>query len=219
MRFLSILFNPVGHLLWWVARTAGGGIDRRLGPFSGWLLAWIGVVFFAASLAVAAYELRAPVGKLAGWQERDSVRQVEGRVTAVEITKRKTMTITQEIAAEYDAGDGMRQIAGTLTEPSIDEKKPGDSIIVYIPDHGEASLRNPENPFLDAVLAAIGFGFPSIGLAFSLRFLRHRSRLRHTERPAADHAAPTEKILPPDDLVVRGRQKIMSRDERLRRVR
>lgn len=220
MRFLSILFNPVGHLLWWIARTVGGGIDRRLGPLTGWLLAWVIVLSFAVSLAGAAYGVRDQMAKLSGWQQREEVRQVEGSVTSAETLTRKTMTVTQDIVAEYDAGEGTRQIRGSVTEPSIAEKKPGDTITVYVQGQGDASLRNPEDPLLDAVLAVVAVGFPLAGLFFALRYLRHRSRLRQAALPAdrsREHLpGQTPRFPVTDEIVIRGRQKIKSRDQRLR---
>ena len=66
MRFLSILFNPIGNLIWWIAKTLGGGIDRRLGPKAGWLLAFVLVLLSALTLVGAVYATGDNILKLTG---------------------------------------------------------------------------------------------------------------------------------------------------------
>jgi hypothetical protein len=218
MRFLSVLFNPIGHLVWWIFRSLGGGIDRRLGAGTGWVLAWALVLLWAFSLAAAIYGTRDNILKLAGLRERSPVTLAEARVISVETIRRKTLTIEQSIVAEYEGGDGTQRIDGRVTEPASKEYAPGDVIPVYVSGEGKPSFRNPEDPFFDAILALAGIGIPLIALGFSLKFLRHRNRLRPRKEAREAHPVSretvTRHIAPAYDVVVRGRQRVKTHEER-----
>jgi hypothetical protein len=218
MRFLSILFNPIGHLIWWIFRSLGGGIDRRLGQGTGWVLAWALVLLWALSLAAAIYGTRDNILKLAGLRERSPVTLTGARVISAETIRRKTLTIEQSIVAEYAGDDGAQRIDGRVTEPVSKEYAPGDVIPVYVSGDGAASFRNPEDPFFDAVLALAGTGIPLIALGFSLKYLRHRNRLRPRReaiqaRPVSQEAE-TPQLARGNDVVVRGRQRVKTHEER-----
>lgn len=218
MRFLSLLFNPLGNLIWWIAKTLGGGIDRRLGPRVGWLLAWALVLLSAVSLVGAVYGTRDNILKLSGMRERDLVTITEAHVISAETVRRKTLTVEQTIVAEFAGDDGPRRHDGPVSNPVSEEYEPGDAIRVYVSQDGTPSFRNPEDPFFDAVLALIGIGIPLIALVFSLRYLRHRNRMWPTmepmQAPSAHPDAGAKGLTRKNDVVVRGRQRVKSYEER-----
>jgi hypothetical protein len=217
MRFLSVLFNPIGHLIWWIFRSLGGGIDRRLGAGTGWVLAWALVLLSALSLAGAVHGTRDNILKLAGLRERSPVTLTEARVISAETIRRKTLTIEQSIIAEFAGDDGAQRFDGRVTEPVSKEYAPGDVIQVYVSGDGAASFRNPEDPFFDAILALAGTGIPLIALGFSLKYLRHRNRLRHRGEELEGHMVSREampQLARTHDVVVRGRQRVKTHEER-----
>ncbi len=217
MRFLSVLFNPVGHLIWWIFRSLGGGIDRRLGVGTGRILAWALVLLWTISLAAAIYGTRDNILKLAGLRERSAVTITEARVISAETIRRKTLTIEQAIVAEFAGIEGPQRVDGRVTEPVSKEYAPGDAIPVYVPSNGEPSFRNPEDPFFDAVLALAGIGIPLIALGFSLKYLQHRNRLRPRDEPREGRSVSREAtphLAPAYDVVVRGRQRVKTHEER-----
>jgi hypothetical protein len=218
MRFVSILFNPIGNLIWWIAKGLGGGIDRRLGPRAGWVLAWALVLLWALSLSGAIYGARDNILKLAGLRERSPVIITEAQVVMAETTRRKTLTVEQSIVAEFKRDGGPQRVEGRVTEPASQEYATGDVIAVYVSGNGAASFRNPEDPFFDAILALAGAGIPLIALGFSLKYLRYRNRLR-TQSIQARPVRLEERgqnIAPAHDVVVRGRQRVKTHEERLR---
>jgi hypothetical protein len=220
MRFLSVLFNPIGYLIWWILKSLGGGIDRRLGPTAGRVLAWVLVLLWALSLAAAIYGTRDNLLKLAGLRERSVVTITEARVISAETIRRKTLTIEQSIVAEFIGDDGGRRVDGRVTEPVSKEYAPGDLIPVYVSGDSEPSFRSPEDPFFDTVLSMAGIGIPLIALGFSLKYLRHRSRLRprseRVEGRPVSAGAGMPQLAPANNVVVRGRQRVKTHEERRR---
>jgi hypothetical protein len=218
MRFLSVLFNPIGHLIWWILKSLGDGIDRRLGPGAGWVLAWVLVLLWAFSLAAAIYGTRDNILKLAGLRERSAVTITEARVISAQTIRRKTLTIEQSVVAEFSGDDGPQRVDGRVTEPVSKEYAPGDLIPVYVLGDSEPSFRNPEDPFFDAVLSLAGIGIPLIALGFSLKYLRHRNRLRPRREPLEGRLvgdrAGGPLLATANDVVVRGRQRVKTHEER-----
>jgi hypothetical protein len=216
MRFLSVLFNPIGHLVWWIIKSLGGGIDRRLGPRAGWVLAWVLVLLWTLSLAAAIYGTRDNILKLAGLRERNAVTITEARVISAETIRRKTLTIEQSIVAEFTGEDRAQRVDGRVTEPVSKEYAPGDLIPVYVLSDSEPSFRNPEDPFFDAVLSLAGIGIPLTALGFSLIYLRHRNRLRPRRELTKGRSvsAGIPQFAPANNVVVRGGQRLKTHEER-----
>ncbi|MGL4488887.1 MAG: hypothetical protein ACRCU5_05520 [Rhizobiaceae bacterium] len=216
MRLLGILFNPFVSLFLWLTTRLLGFIDRRLGARFGWLLAWLFVAFWGVSLLMSAYGVREPAMKLTGVMARDTATIVDGRVTAVRTIESKTMTIRQEIVAEFNNGGAVAEVKDTITEPKSRERAVGDAIPVYILDDGAADLDDPNDPIFDAVITVIALLIPLLGLFFSVEYLRYRTRLKlewEAERPAFTYDASQQMA---DPVIVRGKQTIKSRAERLR---
>jgi hypothetical protein len=232
MRFLSLLFNPFGHLMWWIVKTIGGGIDRRLGPLTGWLLAWALVLFSAISLLGAVYGASDTLLKLSGLREREVVTVTDARVISAETIRRETLTIEQNIVAEYAGVNGPERLSGNVVKGKSKEYAPGGVIEVYLSSDGTPSFRSPEDPFIDAFLVILAMVFPIAALVLSLRYVRHRNRLRPVSEPSAEpYASPiaapsqTRSVRPdgPDlgspaknDTAVRGKQRVQSYAERQR---
>jgi hypothetical protein len=218
MRFLSVLFNPIGHLFWWILKSLGGGIDRRLGPRAGWVLAWVLVLLWAFSLAAAIYGTRDNILKLTGLRERSAMALTEARVISAQTIHRKTLTIEQSIVAEFAGNDGPQRVDGRVTEPVSKEYAPGDLIPVYLSGDSEPSFRNPEDPFFDVILSLAGLGIPLIALGFSLKYLRHRNRLRprgeSLEGRPIRYSAGTPQLDPANNVIMRGSQRVKTHEER-----
>jgi hypothetical protein len=234
MRFLSLLFNPFAHLIWWIVKTIGGGIDRRLGPLTGWLLAWALVLFSAVSLLGTVYGASDTLLKLAGLREREVVTVTDARVISAETVRRKTLTVEQNIVAEFAGTNGQERLEGNVVKGKSDEYAPGSVIEVFVSKDGQASFRSPEDPFIDAFLVALAMVFPLVALMFSLRYLRYRNQLRPKTEPSIEpnsssrasmtsmpnqmrstrSGAPDMAPLAKTDVVVRGRQRVLSYAER-----
>jgi hypothetical protein len=215
VRILSILFNPIGHLIWWIARTLGSGIDRRLGPSAGWVVAWVLMVLSFGALSGALYACSENIAKLAGLKDREPVTLVEGRVVSAETTLRKTMTVQQDIVAQFNTGGGVKRIQGAVTEPVSSEYTTGDAIKVYVTADGKPSLRHPEDPLMDAVLAAVGLAVPALALFFSFRYWRYRGHLRQRVKSQTYLRSKQPDLMVMSGVVMRGRQKVKSHAERL----
>ena len=95
---------------------------------------------------------------------------------------------------------------------------PGDTLQIYVSPDGTPSFRNPEDPFLDAVMVVLGTGVPLIALVFSLKYLRHRRRLLPLTQPVPAQVAALDTALRErprgNEVVVRGGQRVKSYAER-----
>lgn len=210
LRALGFLINPVGAIVWPILQWMGRGFDRLLGPVVGWWFALLLALLMAASLALGVYQLADRAGRLAGVLPPLAAVTTTGTVTDVVDEERKTLTIRQRITVSFVV-DGQRDsISETVTEPITDEHKIGDSVVVYLPEGGAATTRDPNDPFLDVVLLAFGLVVPLVLLVLSLRYVRYRRRLLD-RRPA-----PAAVARPPQGPVLAGNQRVLSTAERIK---
>lgn len=208
LRLLGFVLNPIGSILWPVLRGIGGSIDRALGPSVGWYLALLLALAMAASFVFGLYTVSDRAGRLAGLLPPIAVQAVSGTIAGVEVLEKKAMTIRERLTVTFEIDGKRSTFEETTTEPSPDVHQVGDHVTVYVRDGAIPSVKDPNDPFFDVFVTAFATLVPFIFFVAALRYLAHRRRI-FGQRPAFAVATP-------QDVVLRGNQRVLSTAERLR---
>lgn len=211
-RIIGIFLNPFVALAWPLLRWIGRGIDRLLGPAVGWYFAGLLFLLTGASLALGLYAAAPPIGGLIGVIDPVVVQTVDGKVVETEMLDDGKLTVKQRIVVTFDDAGSVRTFEERVTQPSTRAHAIGDTVTVYQQAGTLPTTKNPNDPIGDAVFAAFSLVFPLVFFLLSLKFLRYRGRM-YGARPRRLQAAAA---VPEMEVVLRGRDRVMTTAERLK---
>jgi len=184
MRLLSMIFNPIGHLLRWVFFKFGRFVDRRIGATAGYALSAILLLGSLYALGFGLFHNQARIGQMTGLLERPFVETYQGRVLTARDIKRKIATVSQEVRIAVSVKGAERVLKERVTKARSQELKVGDLLTVFSEEGGTISLKDPNDAVFATIWLIFSLGLPLVMVWLPGRYFRYRKSIFERDRKA-----------------------------------